>query len=52
MRGPYGEPIIDIRPLPIRIFDSAYSLFSQLFVNHAFAFSAVKFGKNPRADVY
>lgn len=50
MRGPYGEPKVDIKPFMIRIFDSTYSLFSQIFVNHAFAFSAVKFGKNPRAE--
>jgi len=50
MRGPYGEPTIDIKPWLIRIFDSSYSVFSQLFVKHAFAFSAVKFGKNPRIE--
>jgi hypothetical protein len=49
-RGPYALPSVNLRNRIIRNIDFIANVYSQIAYKHAFAFTAVKFDKNPRAS--
>jgi len=50
LRGPYALPSINLGIWIIKKLDFIASVYSQIAYKHAFAFTAVKFEKNPRAS--